>query len=270
MGRSDYLVQAGIGFDIDRSSSKKAIGIFEGLAEALNTSQAKKSAQAFEQTEKDYNSTMAKIKATNEQADADLVKSAKKSVAATREALQGAMLKPPEDATAKEKKAAGGPEEHAKKYKAQLSGMSSSYAKYVKEAEKLGIKVTKAEKGFGTGKSVSSFQEKYDKKSGKMVRRTLEDRKRLIKLSERMLNDEKKKLDMMEKGTEAYDEQQAEVTALTNQLKSQQNLNEELYQQERKNDKVHATGAKKERKAEKKKIAAQKKIIIGLKQIMIG
>ena len=47
MGRSDYLVQAGVGFDIDRGSSKKAIGIFEGLAEALNTVATRKSKEAF-------------------------------------------------------------------------------------------------------------------------------------------------------------------------------------------------------------------------------
>lgn len=267
MGRSDYLVQAGVGFDIDRSSSKKAIGIFEGLAETLNTVQTRKSKQAFEQTQKDYKSTMEDIKAVNKQADEDLIKSSKKSVAATREALQGAMLKPPKDTSAADMKAAGGEAEHAKKYKAQLSGMSQSYAKYVKEAEKLGIKVSKAEKGFGTGKSVSSFSERYSKKEGKMVKRTLEDRKRLIKLSERMLNDERAKLKLMDKTEDGYEDQVAQVEALRRQHQSQSNLNEELYQQERKVDKIKSSSAKKERKAEKKKIKAQKKIIIGLKNI---
>ena len=262
MGRSDYLVQAGVGFDIDRASSKKAVGIFEGLAEKLNTVQTKKAKEAFEKTQTDYKSTMAGIKATNEQADKDLVTSTKKSVKASREALQGSMLsaKP----TKKEIAAAGGKDEHAKKYKAQLEGMSDSYAKYVKEAEALGLKVTKAQKGYGTGQSVTSFAETTDK-DGKKVRRTLEDRKRLIKLSERMHNDEKNKLKLMKEGTAEYDKQAAEVEALRKQHQSQVNLNEELYQQERKTDKIKSKSAKKERKAEKKKVKAQKKIFERIK-----
>jgi len=269
MGRSDYLVQAGVGFDIDRGSSKKAIGIFEGLAEALNTVATRKSKEAFDQTQKDYDKAMADIKATNEQADEDLIKSSAKSVKATREALQGAMLKAPEDATAKEIAAAGGAEEHKRKYDEQLNGMSASYAKYVKEAEKLGIKVTKAEKGFGTGKSVSSFE-----KDSKGNRRTAEERKRLLKLTQRMHKDEKARLETMQKFdketgeiTEAYKQQEAEVKALNTQYKAQENLHEDLIQQEKKNDKIKTKSAKKERKAEKTKIKAQKRIIMGLKEV---
>ena len=42
MGRTDYIVQAGIGFDLDRSSARKSIGLFEGIANTLNTVAAKK------------------------------------------------------------------------------------------------------------------------------------------------------------------------------------------------------------------------------------
>jgi TP901 family phage tail tape measure protein len=262
MGRSDYLVQAGVGFDIDRSSAKKSIGIFEGLAEKLNTVATRKSVEAFKETEKEYKDSMATIEATNKKADEALIKSAKASTTATQQALQGAMLKPPKDAADKDVKAAGGSEAYAKKYKAQLNGMKSSYAKYVKEAAALGIKVTKAEKGFGTGKSVSSFE-----KDSKGNRRSLEDRKRLVKLSERMLNDERNKLKLMDKSTEAYKEQEAEVEALRKQHQAQQNLNEELYQQELKVDKVKRKGAKEERKAANKKRKEQKGIILGLKTI---
>ena len=267
MGRSDYLVQAGVGFDIDRGSSKKAIGIFEGLAEALNTVATRKSKEAFDQTQKDYESTMSDIKEINKQADKDLVDGAKASTKATQKALQDSMLVDPAKASAKAIKAAGGEEDYAKKYNAQLGGMSKSYAKYVKEAEALGIKVTKAEKGFGTGKSLQSFQEKYDKKSGKMVRRTAEERKRLIKLTERMLKDEKQKLKLMDESAEGYAQQKAEVDALSGQLQAQANLHEDLFQQEKKNDKVRKKSAEKERKAEKKKIKAQKRIVMGLKEV---
>ena len=120
MARSDYLVQAGIGFDIDRASSKKAVGIFEGIAEMLNTSVTKKSKEAFDQTQRDYESTIKDIEKTNDAADAALMKSSQKSIKAVREGLQGAMLKPPEKASEAAKEAAGGAEAYAKKYDAQL------------------------------------------------------------------------------------------------------------------------------------------------------
>ena len=50
MGRSEYLVQAGVSFDIDRSGASKQIGIFEALAGKLQTSATKKAAEGFAQT----------------------------------------------------------------------------------------------------------------------------------------------------------------------------------------------------------------------------
>ena len=61
MGRSDYLVSAGIGFDLDRSSAKKSIGIFEGIADTLNAVQSKKESEAFAQTETAYGESIKKI-----------------------------------------------------------------------------------------------------------------------------------------------------------------------------------------------------------------
>ena len=58
--------------------------------------------------------------------------------------------------------------------------MESSYSKYVKNAEKMGLKVRKAQGGFGTGQSVTDFQKK-----------DVEQRKRLINLTKRMIKDEK-------------------------------------------------------------------------------
>ena len=45
MGRSDYLVQAGVGFDVDRSGARKSIGIFESLASTLNSVATKTAAK---------------------------------------------------------------------------------------------------------------------------------------------------------------------------------------------------------------------------------
>ena len=60
MGRSDYLVSAGIGFDLDRASAKKSVSLFEGVAGALNAVSTKAAAKAFEQTEKEYEETVAR------------------------------------------------------------------------------------------------------------------------------------------------------------------------------------------------------------------
>ena len=80
MGRSDYIVQAGIGFDLDRSSAKKSIGIFEGLAGTLNTIATKKASEGFTKTEKKYAETVANLKKTNQKADADLIAGTRKVV----------------------------------------------------------------------------------------------------------------------------------------------------------------------------------------------
>ena len=69
MGRSDYLVQAGVGFDVDRSGARKSIGVFESLANTLNTVATKSAQKGFEQTEKDYAASMKQIKITNDNAD---------------------------------------------------------------------------------------------------------------------------------------------------------------------------------------------------------
>jgi len=57
MGRSDYLVSAGIGFDLDRSSARKSIGIFESIANTLNGVASKKASEGFAKTEKDLSMT---------------------------------------------------------------------------------------------------------------------------------------------------------------------------------------------------------------------
>ena len=108
MGRSDYLVSAGIGFDLDRSSAKKSIGIFEGLAGALNTVATKKAAEGFAQTEKEYAKTLAKLKKENEEADEALIKGTEKSAKAASEALNKSMMKPPCQASKGAIKASGG------------------------------------------------------------------------------------------------------------------------------------------------------------------
>ncbi len=254
MGRTDYIVQAGIGFDLDRSSARKSISVFEGLATTLNNISAKKAKEGFEKTEKDYQDSMKEISEINKKADADLVSGVKASAKATQQALQATQPQKLTEA-AKAKMSTDEIKLYESKFKQSMKGMSSSYSKFAKEAEKLGIKVRKSQKGFGSGQSVSDFAKK-----------DVETRTRLVKLTERMMKDEKEKLAGIEKGTKAYENQLAEIEALATQHKSMKNLNDDIIQQEKTHQKVHRTTAKEERKAERKKITAQKRIMAGLRE----
>ena len=147
---------------------------------------------------------------------------------------------------------------YEKAFNTSMKGMSSSYGKFAKEAEKLGIKVKKSQ-GFGKGESVSDFSKK-----------DVETRTRLIKLTERMAKDEKAKLKNIAKGSAAYKRQVAEVEALENQGKAMRNLNDDIIQQEKKTDKIKRKSAKAERKAENTKIRKQKQIVAGLKNIQMN
>jgi TP901 family phage tail tape measure protein len=251
MGRSDYIVQAGIGFDLDRSSAKKSIGIFEGLAGTLNTVATKKAAEGFAKTEKKYAETVANLKKTNQKADADLIAGTTKSAKAAADALNKSMMKPPSQASSGAIKAAGGLKKYKEEYAKTVGAMKSSYAKFAKESEKIGIK-------FSKGSKISL--EEFAKKDA-------ETRKQAINLTKRMVKDEKERLKQLTKGSKGYDKLSKEIEALAKQEKHLVNLNEDIYQQERKTQKVKNTTAKKERKAEKTKIMAQKKILMGLKNL---
>ena len=251
MGRSDYLVSAGIGFDLDRSSAKKSIGIFEGLAGTLNTVATKKAAEGFAKTEKKYAETVANLKKTNQKADADLIAGTTKSAKAAADALNKSMMKPPSQASSGAIKAAGGLKKYKEEYAKTVGAMKSSYAKFAKEAEKIGIK-------FAKGSKISL--EEFSKKD-------IETRKQAINLTKRMVKDEKARLKTLTEGSKGYKKLREEIKHLENQEKALVNLNEDLYQQERKSQKIQQKSAQQERKAEKKKLTAQKKIMMGLKNL---
>tara|TARA_R110002020_G_scaffold94662_4_gene227558 strand:+ start:4711 stop:7626 length:2916 start_codon:yes stop_codon:yes gene_type:complete len=258
MGRSDYLVQAGVGFDVDRSGARKSIGIFESLASTLNTVATKTAAKGFEQTEKDYAASMAEIKKIDKNATEALAKSSTKAAQQTQKALQRAMPKPLSDAQ-KSKMSTKDIDDYEKKFKASMKGMESSYSKYVKNAEKMGLKVRKAQGGFGTGQSVTDFQKK-----------DVEQRKRLINLTKRMIKDEKERIENLKKKGQSTKQAEEELKSLLKQEKAQVNLNEDLTQQERKLDKIKRKNAQRERKAEKKRAVEQKKQIQRLKAVQQG
>ena len=240
MGRSDYLVSAGIGFDLDRSSARKSIGIFEGIAGALNTVATKKAAEGMAATEKEYENTLVKLKKANDEADDALIKGTEKSAKAAQEALNKSMMKPPSRASKGAIEAAGGLAKYKEEYKKTVAAMKGSYVKFAKEAEKLGIKFSKGSK---------MDMEEFAKKDA-------ETRKRAINLTKRMIKDENNRLKTLTKGSKAYDELEKEIKQLANQEKEMINLHEDVIQLEKKNQKIKRKTAKDERKAEKKKLSA--------------
>ena len=257
MGRSDYLVQAGVGFDVDRSGAKKSIGVFEGLAQQLQKVATQEAKAGFDQTEKDYAKSMAKIDKTNKDADKALEEGVKASAKSTQDALKRSMPKPPttdkhvkEGSTLKKEKAA---------FDNAMKGMSSSYGKFIKKANELGIKVRKAKGGMGTGQSTQDFADK-----------DIEQRKQLINLTKRMIKDERERIRNKKKLGQGTKRAKAELDALIRQERAMSNLNEDLYQQERKNQRIKQKGARDERKAEKKRAKDQKAHVQRLKALQQG
>jgi len=270
MGRTDYIVTAGVGFDLDRSSARNTIGAFESVAATLNAISTKKAAEGFAANEKDYKKSMANITKANKKVDDDLLSSTKQSAKAAQDAIQKSMPKKMTAAAGKKLKLST---DEIKKYnntfKSSIEGMSKSYAKFRKEAEKMGMKVRKAQGGFGTGQSVRDFA--VDSKGQK---RQAEDRKRLIVLTERMVAEEKAHLKTLDKKTDEYKDQVGEIEALERQERDMKNLHEELIQQEKKAGRLKSKNAKKEREADRKKkeidralIQRQKVIAQGLQRI---
>jgi len=251
MGRSDYLVSAGIGFDLDRSSARKSIGIFESIANTLNGVASKKASEGFAKTEKEYADTVAKLKKTSEKADKDLLDGTFKSAKAAQDALNKSMMKPPSQASKGAIAAAGGLKAYKKEYAATVGAMKSSYAKFAKEAEKIGIKFSK-----GSKMSMEQFATK-----------DIESRKQAINLSKRMIKDDKARLATLTEGSKGYEDLRKEIKHLENQQKQMENLSEDIFQQEQRTRKIKQKAAQDERQAEKKKITAQKKILMGLKTL---
>jgi TP901 family phage tail tape measure protein len=258
MGRTDYIVTAGVGFDLDRSSAKNTVSAFEALASTLNTISTKKAAEGFQKNQKEYDKSLKGVTAANKKADKDLIAGTAKAAKATQEAIQKGRPKP----LTKAQRTKMDPKEvkaYNKAFDTSMKGMSKSYAKFAKEAEKMGIKVRKSKGGFGAGQSTANFAKK-----------DAETRKRLVNLTERMHKAEKERLKLIPKGTKGYAAQLAEVVALEKQHRDMKNLNEDIIQQEIKTAKIKSKNYKKEREAERKKREADKKIIMRQKAINNG
>ena len=244
MGRSDYLVSAGIGFDLDRSSAKKSIGIFESVADTIGTIATKSAAKQFSDTEKEYSSTVKKLEQINTQADADLLAGTEKSAQAAQKALESGYRQPSKMSKGKLAELGMTKDEYKKDYVRAMSGMKTSYKKFTDEAQKIGIEFT--------NKGKLDLEE--------FAKKDAETRKRAINLTKRMIKDEKERLKTLSKSGEEYKNLEKEIEALEKQEEALVNVNEDRLQLEKTQTKVRRQSAKEERAAEKKKITAQKKI----------
>ena len=72
MGRTDYIVTAGVGFDLDRSAARNTIGNFEAVSSTLNTISTKKASEGFAANEAVYQKSLAQIGKDTEKARAEL------------------------------------------------------------------------------------------------------------------------------------------------------------------------------------------------------
>ena len=99
MGREDYLVTAGIGFDLDRSSAKKSIGIFEGIMGAMNASSTKAAKEDYAAADAAYGKSLKDIEKKEKKARKSLDEGVKKSAASAQAALDASKMKPPSRAS---------------------------------------------------------------------------------------------------------------------------------------------------------------------------
>ena len=256
MGRSDYLVTAGIGFDLDRSSAKKSIGIFEGLATQLNSVSSRKAKEEYAAADAAYGKSLKDIEKKEKDSKKKMVKGVEASAKAAQDALNASAMKPPSRAAVGKLSGKAGSKERAKslakyrkEYNAHVGNMKKSYGKFANEAKKMGIDLA--------GKTKLKLDE--------FAKKDVEDRKRLINLNKRMVKDEKDKLKTMTKNSKGYKDLRKQIKGMEAQGKAMANVSEDAYQLERKHQNVKRKGAKRERKANDLRIRTQKKIVAGLK-----
>ena len=192
MGREDYLVTAGIGFDLDRSSAKKSIGIFEGIMGSLNAVSTKAAKDDYAAADAAYGKSLKDIEKKEKKARKDLDEGVKKSAASAQAALDASKMKPPSRASKGALAKEGSTKKNLKKYREAYNEnnrmMKKSYGKFAKEAKAMGIKVAE-----GTKLKLEEF-----------AKSDVEDRKRLINLNKRMVKDEKNRLKTLTKNSKGY------------------------------------------------------------------
>ena len=156
MDQTDYIVRAGVGFDIDRKSGQQAISTMDNVVGLMQTAATKRTAIGFKDRQKGYDKAVKETATANKKADADLVKGTEQVAKRAADAI--AKSRPKKLSAAKAAKMdTSAIKKYKNDYNATLKGMGSAYGKFAKEAEKLGIKVSKTAGGWGTKKKVEVF-----------------------------------------------------------------------------------------------------------------
>ena len=184
MGQESYLIRTGVGFDVDRSGSRDAIGFMESVADGMNTMQMKKSVEGITKRNAKLKKLNNDLEKDNKAATEKRKKDVDKSAESMQKSIQNSMGKIPPATTKGSSKAA---KKARADFESEMKNMNDSYTKFAKRAEKLGMKVGKAGKrgkqdaGFGTGESSKGF-----------MKAEAEDRQRQINLVRTMIEENEK------------------------------------------------------------------------------
>ena len=69
MAQTDYIVRAGVGFDIDRKSGAQAISTMDNIVGQMQNAATKRTAKGFQDRAKEYNKTIKEVATANKKAD---------------------------------------------------------------------------------------------------------------------------------------------------------------------------------------------------------
>ena len=94
MAQTDYIVRAGVGFDIDRQSGQEAIKLMDVFVGGMQSAATKKTAEGFAQRQRDYDKVLSETAAANKKADDDLVKGTEQVAQRAAAAIGKARPKP--------------------------------------------------------------------------------------------------------------------------------------------------------------------------------
>ena len=241
MAQTDYIVRAGVGFDIDRKSGAQAISTMDNIVGQMQNTATKRTAKGFQDRAKEYNKTIKDVATANKKADQDLVKGTQQVAKRAADAIAKARPKPLPAAKAA-KMDTSAIKKYSSDYKSTMKGMTTAYKKFASEAEKAGIKVAKTQGGWGTKAKVEQFA------GGDPG-----NRKRQIDLTKTMVMEQKRLMKGLDKESEEYREQKSILDALENQQKDMISIDRDMRNVERKHarerkknsDALKAAGKKK-------------------------
>ncbi len=221
MAQTDYIVRAGVGFDIDRKSGAQAISAMDNIVGQMQNTATKRTAKGFQDRAKEYNKTVKEVATANKKADQDLVTGTQQVAKRAADAIAKARPKPL-SAPKAAKMDTSAIKKYSDDYKSTMKGMTTAYKKFASEAEKAGIKVAKTQGGWGTKAKVEQFA---GSDAG--------NRKRQIDLTKTMVMEQKRLMEGLDKESAEYQKQKKILDALENQQKDMISIDRDMRNVER-------------------------------------